>query len=201
MLDELRNIAAVQMGHSFRSRLEQVPGGNVAVIQMKDLGDDNRLDGRNLALTEMPEVKEHHRIRQNDLIFRSRGMTNTAVLVDRELKRAVVAAPLLRVRVNNATVLPGYLCWFINLPASQAFLQSHATGTTMRMIGKKTLDALDVQIPNLKTQQRIIELSRLADKERLLHTRLAQRQRQLVDGILMRAVSTSQCRDQPLTGE
>ena len=189
MAEKLNNIASVQMGHSFRSRLEQASHGDVAVIQMKDLGDDNRLDDRNLALVEMPVPKRRHRVQRNDLIFRSRGMTNTVALVDKDIEDAIVAAPLLRIRVNDEAVLPEYLCWFINLPISQAFLQSHATGTAMRIIGKRALDALEVRIPNLAAQRRIIELNRLADREQRLQARLAHKRKQLMNGILMRAAS------------
>ena len=170
MIKELKYIAYVQMGLTFRSRLEPISDGNVAVIQMKNLSADNRLDSENLTLIEMQKLKEHHMVRQNDLIFRARGINNTAILVDREVKHTVVAAPLLLVRVSDSSILPGYLCWFINLPLSQAFLQSHATGTAMRMIGKRALDALEVLIPSLSTQQCIIELSRLVDREQSLYT-------------------------------
>ena len=191
MIKELKYIAYVQMGLTFRSRLEPISDGNVAVIQMKNLSADNRLDSENLTLIEMQKLKEHHMVRQNDLIFRARGINNTAILVDREVKHTVVAAPLLLVLVSASSILPGYLCWFINLPLSQAFLQSHATGTAMRMIGKRALDALEVLIPSLSTQQCIIELSRLVDREQSLYTSLSDRRKLLVDNILMRAISTS----------
>ena len=38
---KIKKLASVQMGYSFRSRLEPSEGGGVAVIQMKDLLDDN----------------------------------------------------------------------------------------------------------------------------------------------------------------
>lgn len=191
MITKLKNIASVQMGHTFRTRLEQTPNGNVAVVQMKDLGKDNRLDDSKLALVLMHNLKERQRVRQNDLIFRSRGMNNTAALVDREPGLAIVAAPLLHLRVHNPSVLPGFLCWFINLPASQSFLQSHATGTAMRMISKKALDALEVQVPSLPIQKRIIELSRLADKEQAILESLSVKRKQLVESQLLRAITTS----------
>ena len=195
MITTLKNIAFVQMGHSFRARLEKTPRGNVAVIQMKDLSDDNRLDDRSLALVQMRKLKDSQRVRRNDLIFRSRGLNNRAVLVEREPGNAIVASPLLHLRVYGPYVLPTYLCWFINLPTSQAFLQSHATGTAMRMIGKKTLDALEVQIPSLSIQQRIIELSQLADREQNILQSLSAKRKQLVDSKLMHVIKLLGIRD------
>jgi len=45
---QLKEIALVQMGYSFRMRLEPIKKGNIAVIQMKDLTAENRVDISNL---------------------------------------------------------------------------------------------------------------------------------------------------------
>ena len=82
MKTKLKNLASVQMGYSFRSRLEPEQTGNIAVIQMKDLTEDNLVDHQSLVLIELNDFKEHHKVELNDLVFRSRGQTNTAALVD-----------------------------------------------------------------------------------------------------------------------
>ena len=161
------------------------------VIQMKDFSADNRIDCEKLTLIEIQNLKERQMVQINDLIFRSRGFRNSAALIDRELKNTTVAAPLLRVRIHDASVLPAYLCWFINLPVSQSFLQRHATGTAMKMIGKKALETLEVHIPSIPIQHRIIELSRLADREQHILEGLSVKRKQLVDSKLMRAITTS----------
>ena len=190
MIKALKYIASIQTGLTFRTRLEHSPEGNVLVIQMKDFGADNRIDCDNLTLIEMQNLKERQMVQIDDLIFRSRGFRNSAALIDREVKDTTLAAPLLRVRVRDASVLPAYLCWFINSPVSQSFLQRHATGTAMRMVGKKALDALEVQIPSITTQQRIIELSRLAEREQILLASLSEKRKQLTDSKLMQAITT-----------
>ena len=191
MIKALKYIASIQTGLTFRSRLEHSSKGNVMVIQMKDFSADNRIDCEKLTLIEIQNLKERQMVQINDLIFRSRGFRNSAALIDRELKDTTVAAPLLRVRIHDASVLPAYLCWFINLPVSQSFLQRYATGTAMKMIGKKALEALEVHIPSIPIQQRIIELSRLADREQNILESLSAKRRQLVDSKLMRAIKTS----------
>jgi len=60
MKTELKNIASVLMGYSFRTRLDVKESGAVAVIQMKDLTDDNRVDCSNLARVDSAPPKEHH---------------------------------------------------------------------------------------------------------------------------------------------
>ena len=181
----IKDIALVQMGVSFRSRIEPEADGTVAVIQMRDLTDDNKLSHRNLITIRMNGLSDHL-VKRKDLIFRSRGQTTTAAIIDTEIGPAVVAAPLLRVRVTSKRVLPEYLCWFVNQASAQAFLHSRATGTAMTMIGKAALDALQVPLPALETQERIVALADLANEEQRLMRELAKKKEKLVRGIQMR---------------
>ncbi|WP_417228433.1 restriction endonuclease subunit S [Amphritea sp.] len=192
MKAKLKNLASVQMGHSFRSKLEPDPNGNVSVIQMKDLTEDNRLDAQELVQIDMQDLKEHHRVKFNDLAFRSRGQTNTAALIDHELSDVVIAAPLLRIRVESDSVMPAYLCWVINQPSSQAALQSKATGTAVRMIGKPAIEDLEVVVPSLDVQQKIIEIYQLSINEQKLMNALAKKKEVLIDAILMNLAMNTQ---------
>lgn len=188
----LKKIASVQMGHSFRSKLEPDANGNISVIQMKDLTEDNRLNTQELVQIAMQDLKDHHRVKYNDLAFRSRGQTNTAALIDQELSDAVIAAPLLRIRVESDSVMPAYLCWFINQPTSQAVLQSKATGTAVRMIGKPALEDLEIVVPSLDVQKKIIEIYQLSINEQKLMNALAKKKEVLTDALLMNLAMNTQ---------
>ena len=182
---KLKNIASVQMGYSFRARLEPEQTGNVAVIQMKDLTDDNIVDHHSLVLIELNDFKEHHKVELNDLVFRSRGQINTAALVDVSMGSSVIAAPLLRIRIEKDSILPAYLCWFINQPSTQAYMQSKATGTAMRMIGKSVVDDLNIIVPSIELQQHIVKLEKLSSKEQRLMTKLSTKKRLLMNKVLI----------------
>lgn len=182
---QLREIAHVQMGLSFRSRFEAEREGNVAVIQMRDLAEGRRLDHScNLASVIIEDVDRRHFVKSKDLVFRSRGKTTTAAVLEARLERTIVAAPLLRIRVTSERVLPEYLCWFINQSSSQSFLHSRATGTAVVMIGKSVLDALEVPIPDHAEQKKIVALAVLSDKERRLMSDLAEQRKRLIAGLL-----------------
>ena len=191
MLCRLKDIALVQMGISFRSRIEPETDGNVAVIQMRDLTEDNKLGHCNLIIAKMNGLNDRHLVKRKDLIFRSRGKTTTATIINTEIGSVVVAAPLLRVRVTNKHVLPEYLCWFVNQSSAQAFLHSRATGTAMTVIGKSALDDLEIPLPSLETQERIVALADLSDEEQRLMRDLAEQKEKLVKGIQMRLATES----------
>ena len=186
LLKTLKDIALVQMGLAFRSRIEPEADGTVAVIQMRDLTEDNKLSPRNLITIKIDKLSDRHLVKRRDLIFRSRRQTTTAAIIDTKIGPAVVAAPLLRIRVTSKHVLPEYLCWFINQSSAQAFLHSRATGTAMTLIGKSALDDLRVPLPDLATQKRIVALADLSNQEQKLMRELAAKKEKLVSGIQMR---------------
>ncbi|QXP91171.1 restriction endonuclease subunit S [Methylococcus capsulatus] len=183
----LATIAEVRMGYSFRSRLETHAEGDVAVIQMKDIDDANLLHPEGLVRVQMPDLKERHMVQAGDLLFRSRGVTNSAALVGGGLGRAVLAAPMLMIRAQTDVVEPAYLQWFINHPSTQATLAAQAAGTSVKMIGKGALDQLEVVLPPLEKQRRIVEVAQLASREAALLEKLRGRRKALLEGILLRS--------------
>lgn len=186
MKAELKQIASVHIGYSFRSRLEASGAGTVAVIQMKDLTDDNLVDCRGLALVEAEHPKDHHIVRPGDLVFRSRGLLTTSAILRDDPGVAIVSAPLLRIRVKGKTVLPEYLNWFLSQAPAQSFLASRAIGTAQKMITKEALESLEVDIPSIQRQRMITELAVLAAEEHALLNKLATKRGQYISTILMK---------------
>lgn len=172
-------------------RLEPEKGGNTLVIQMRDLTEDNRLNTRNLLAIRLNHAKEGHFVRRKDLIFRSRGKMTATTIIDTELERVIIAAPLLRVRIKDERVLPEYLCWFINQPPSRAFLHSRATGTAVMTVGKSVLENLEVLLPDIETQKRIAKITALSNEEQRLMRDLAAQKKRLADGVSMRLAKES----------
>src|SRR5215204_4125683 len=105
----LSTLADVRMGYSFRSRLEPDRAGDVAVIQMKDIADTDFVQGEDLVRIQMADLKDHHLVQPGDLLFRSRGITNSAALVGTDIGRAVLAAPMLLIRPTAGAIDPAYL--------------------------------------------------------------------------------------------
>lgn len=182
----LLDIAEVRMGYSFRSRLEVDTEGDVAVIQMKDIDDTNLLHPEGLARIQMPDLKDRHIVQEGDLLFRSRGESNSVSLVAGSLGRTVLAAPMMLIRLKVDVIEPAYLQWFINQPGTQSTLASQAAGTAVKMIGKAALEQLEVAVPPLDDQRRIVEIGQLAAREAQLMRELMGRRKALIEGILMR---------------
>lgn len=186
---KISDIATVQMGYSFRSRLEASGEGDVAVIQMKDLDSDNVVDCKSLMYVDMDSVKEHHLAQKGDLVFRSRGQViNSAILLD-DPGMAVVAAPLLRIRIAaHNKVLPEYLNWYFSQSDAQSYLTGMAGGTAQKIINKHAVENMEVVLPSLERQSAVVELAGLAAKEQDLLRQISKKRDQYVTAMLMEII-------------
>ncbi|NLK84251.1 MAG: restriction endonuclease subunit S [Lentisphaerae bacterium] len=182
---KIKKLASVQMGYSFRSRLEPSEGGGVAVIQMKDLLDDNTVWCNDLIKIDMNGVKEHHLAQRGDLIFRSRGLLTTSAILLKYPGKTVVSAPLIRIRVTRLDmVLPEYLNWYISQRDAQIFLTSRAKGTAAQMIDKQVIENLEITLPDLEKQKNIVELAVLSAREQKLLNTLSNKRKQYIESVL-----------------
>ncbi len=165
-----------------KSYNKSVPGG-VRVVQMKDLDTHNEINTDQLATIELKSFPSSHLLRKGDILFRSRGITNTSVCF-RGGAEAILAAPMLRLQIIGGTVTPEYISWFINQPKTQHWLSSRAEGTSVKMIGKKVLADLPVPVPDRKTQDQIVALHTLFMREQSLLTAIKQKRKKQISGIL-----------------
>ncbi len=190
---KLGYIAKVTSGVTFRSRIDQFEDGNVTVIQMKDLGSDNIVHADSAICAYLDKVKESQTIRENDIIFRSRGQTNTAVFVNKNIENAVLAAPLLRVRIDESKILPEYLFWYLNQPEAQTYFATQARGSQVRMIGKSDLDNMQILLPSLEKQRIIADIVKLSIHEQEILKKIQTTKNQYTRALITKIIETGEC--------
>ena len=164
MKTALSSICDVRSGYTARNGLETAPEAGVRAIQLRDLRGEDDLDPAFAPLYPLdPSLKQRYSAAAGDLLFRSRGDRNTAVVIAPNSTKAVVAIlPLIVLHPNRDVVNSRYLAWFINQPGTQRYFYRHARGTRLRMIPKACLDDLEVELPDLDTQRLIVEIDALA---------------------------------------
>ena len=96
----------------------------------------------------------------------------------------VALLPLFILRPKTKSVLPEYLAWAINQSSSQRYFDSVAQGTNMRMVSRTDIANLDISLPNLDTQQKIVDVDALARHEQMLLIRIAGKRKKLLTLIL-----------------
>ena len=183
---KLKEIASIRTGYAFRGKVERDLGGTVGVVQMKDIDNYNRLDLNDMYKVQIEDLDKQHLLRRNDILFRSRGVSNTAALVEREVGQTVASAPLTVIRVKSRQANPAYVTWYINQSQGQEQVKRLSEGTSLLMVSKSALETLEIDLPPLDKQKAIVEVAALSQREQQLIDELGRKRKAFVDGILMR---------------
>lgn len=175
----LADICSISSGYTARSRLEEVSGG-VLALQLRDIGDGVEVRADGLMRSSFEGAIDRYLVGAGDVVFRSKGERNIAAYLDREFpSRAVALLPVMILRVKNV-VMPEYLVWAINQPEAQRHFEGDMRSGTIRSVPKATLESLSIELPNLETQHKIVEINRLLRKELELSSKLLSLRQKLV---------------------
>ena len=189
MQASIKEIARLGMGINFRPHHEASGSDGLCVVQMKDL-DTTSVKIETLEKFALKPPRHVTFLRPGDIIFRSRGRTTTAVIVPRNIGKAVLSAPLFLVRVKETSrVRPGYLCWYINQTPAQRFLYQRTEGSALKMISLKHLGDLEIPLPALDIQSKIEKIVAMQTKETALFEEIQRKREKYVERLLIQAAS------------
>jgi len=188
----LAEFSDIHSGYTARGRLDPLQEGGVPALQLRDVGMNGEALGPDFQRYDLGKLSDRYFVHGGEVVFRSRGEPNAAAAVPDPLPEPVVViVPLVIVRPDKNRVLPEYVAWAINQLDAQRRLGAEAQGTSLRMIPMTALENLEIAVPDLPTQKRIVELDALARREGQLLRQLAARREELVSAILGEAAKAA----------
>ncbi len=183
MQERLDNIADIFTGQTFRSKVDNNPNGEVWVIQMKDLNKNyTGISGQPNTVT-YDDVSRNQLLRRGDILFLAKGNNNVAFIYDLD-QPAVVVSLFFVIRVKSPKVVPGYLTWFLNNPATQKFLVTMREGASVSSIKKSIFEEMLIEIPEFRKQELIAQIYRLSIREEELMKQIMEDKKQFIQTTL-----------------
>lgn len=158
-------------------------------MQLKDVGGECEFNQEDLDCISDQEFKETYLLNQGDVVFRSRGPLLKAIVIPAVQEKIVISAPLMKIQVDSTQILPEFLCWAINSSIGQSYFQSQAEGSSIKMISKATLEQMDLQVPSLEEQQKILDLIALQKREAVINRDILQRREKIIHASIMKHLS------------
>jgi hypothetical protein len=175
----LGGCAEIRSGYPFRGPVEPVASGGALVAQMKDIDPFGGLRWETLVRTELPGRKAPDWLQVGDILFVPRGSRFFAASIDAPPEPAVCGPHLVHLRLcASVGVLPAFLAWQINQPPLQRRLRAAAEGSSQLSIRIAEIEALQIAIPPLAKQMRIVALAEAVLRERQVLARLIQNREQ-----------------------
>ncbi|MCL5878809.1 MAG: restriction endonuclease subunit S [Deltaproteobacteria bacterium] len=190
MINIITNIAEIKSGFLFKTGLTPDKEGNVSVIQLRDIDGEGNLHKENLIKVLEPSYVGEDCVRKGDILFKAKTDHPVAAMVAEELKDTLVTAHYFIIRLKTTTVLPAYLSWYLNQKPARMYFDKHAGGTRVQIINKQVLGNLEIIIPELTVQEKIVKINSLYQRESALLDLLREKKQKLIAVKLLNIVSS-----------
>lgn len=166
----LKAIAQVQTGIYCKA----APEGRVLYLQAKHFDEQGRMKNEEALVPEvLPERKvERHLLQDKDLLLIAKGNHNQACMYRASWGPAVGSTVFFIIRLQAKEVLPEYLQWYLNSRQVQKALAGQYRGTSIPSIPKQVLTEMQIPVPTLAAQQKILDFHQLWEQERNLMQQL-----------------------------
>lgn len=188
MTEALETVVFIQVGYQARASIKERPRGTHRLIQSKDFDSLHRPQSEDLTAFFPERKPETYSVRKGDVLFQARGVVHFAYCIEDDLKNTLAAGSFYILRLKHENLLPQYLTWWLNQSKAQAYFQSQARGAGMSFISKSTLSRLQVQIPPLSVQKKVVKIVTLAKHEQFLLDRLSELRSRLVRAVCIKAI-------------
>lgn len=171
--------------------LKTVPEGDIFYLQVSDFDSEGIYQkGRKPVIPYNLRLREHM-LEEGDLLFAAKGTSNFCVVFRNEWGRAVASSSFFVIRImDKQFVLPEFLCWFLNLPQVVQRLKAKAVGSSILSITKKMLEEVELDLPHLSLQQKIIALVEMQQREQHLYQMIASKKKELLDKVFIELIKT-----------
>lgn len=180
MIFQFKNISNIITGHVFRSKIPYNTGGNINLLNMDAISTAGtvRISEEDIKKIQLDDIKPEEIIMPGDILFKAKGLNNTAVLIDSIPPNTTVTASCHIIRVTNKNFLPEYVCSWLNSAAAKNHFSKgagQATGVTIANVSKATLETLEIPLLPLKNQKLISEIEECSKQEKELLLKIAEK--------------------------
>lgn len=156
-IKDLKDIAEIIAGYSFRTALQSKEGASLFALQAKNILDDGIVDEANLDGIDFENYRSKAIVEKNDIVISSRGSFRVG-LVSSRIKNIIAASSVYILRLKNKNIKPEYLMIYLNSPHGQRQLVESSTGVAIMSIKRSDLENIKIIVQTLEKQEKIIEV-------------------------------------------
>lgn len=187
ILSTLGDLAHISSGYPLRVSAEELMPGDVAFVQLKNVGYPHGVAWQDVAKVALPSKREPAWLSSGDVLFSSRGTKTLAYPIATAPDRAVCGPQFFVITISDSrSVLPEFVAWQINQKPAQDYLHKEATGSFIQNIRKPVLEQMPIALPPIEEQRLIVQFWRASHREREILQQLIEATDAQLDAIASR---------------
>lgn len=175
---QLKEIAEVILGYTFRSKLEKQADGDVLVLQARNIIEDLLIKEDDLLRVDLGNNRTNAFAKNDDVVLSSRGSFKAAVMKT-DSDSVIASSSVYLLRLKTEKVLPEYLAIYLNSDYSQKQIKEKITGVVINALLKRNVEELEIVIPSIEAQKKVISIyynnllyQKLLTKKQLLNSQI-----------------------------
>ena len=186
LCESLGSLAAIAAGYPLRGAVDELAGGDVAIVQMRNVDAESGVNWSDVQRIALPSKRQPAFLAVGDVIFTTRGTRNFALALDAVEGEAVCSPHFFVIRVFDANrIAPAFLAWQINQRPAQEYFQREATGSHILNIRREVIENLSLALPRLTTQRAIVAFDNAARAERAALAKLIENRNHQIESIAL----------------
>jgi restriction endonuclease S subunit len=188
MYMKLKDIASVMVGYTFREAIIPEKNGNIFVFQAKDLvRGEFMTDVTSLKLIALDTVSYNGYLKKGDVLIVARGMKAgvfRSTIFKSDASNVVASSSVHVIRITTPSILPEYISYYLNSKKGQNSLSEIVTGSYIGVLPRRSLEQLNIPIPNLRKQRAIVGLHQNIQTQQKIQYRQNELKQQVIEAAL-----------------
>ncbi|HIF9110094.1 TPA: restriction endonuclease subunit S [Photobacterium damselae] len=171
-MKKLKDFTKIRLGMAFKSAIKDVGDkGIVSLIQAKDILPEGLENSFSLPVVIPESNPSNHIISKGEILIRLRGPVFSSIVFDEDYD-AVTTNQVAVISCDPSKVNPHYLNWYLNSKHGKRFFHSKNEGSNINKISSTALGEMEINLPNLKEQQKIADIQSNWLQQRAIYQRL-----------------------------
>lgn len=177
---KLQDIVSLSFGHYVKTSNNK----GIPYLQIKNFSENGTFLNNIDSYVNADEISEHIVLKQDEILFVSKGMKFFAFKYDKELGDAVASSVFYIIKLNTTMMLPDYLLCILNHSKSINYFNQVSAGSSIPSIRKKELMDFEIFVPSIEIQEKIVEMYRIQKKEIEILEQLKEKKQVLFNQII-----------------
>jgi restriction endonuclease S subunit len=162
-IEKLENIAEICSGLSTsrNKNSSETKASEVRLISVKDVDAESSQITQDIGdIFKVDDLKAIIKfvLTKNDIVITAKGTSIRASIYKSSASPIVPTSNLTIIKCNPSHILPDYLNVFLNMDKTVAEIQSKLSGSFIMSLSKKDLSQLEIIIPSIQEQEKIVRL-------------------------------------------
>lgn len=184
-MPHLCDIASIRSGVFART----VPLGDIQYLQLTDFDADGYY--LPMAIKDLKRTKtlERHLLQEGDVLFAAKGSKRFATVYRDSYGAAVASSTFLVLTITQRELLcPEYLAMYLTVLGEQKAFSTMAMGSSLPIVSITSLASLEIPLPTLEKQKKLIRVQTLAQRQRALLQQITQLQTEVINRKILQSL-------------